>query len=347
MSTDQYTFFGDHRALESLTQAGDRLMELDRYIDWQPLIEVADGLWRAARKGQAACGAKPWDSAVMLRVLILKRLYHLSDEQVEYQLRDRLSFLRFVGLGLGEAVPDSRTIWLYGEQLARANGARQLFDVFDGQLAQKGLLVKEGMMVDATFVEVPRQRNSREDNEKIKQGQVPAAWATSLRKRAQKDVDASWTKKNQQTYYGYKDHVKTGVKTKFIRDYDATTASTHDSQPLPGLIKPGDGSLHADSAYAGEPIAANLRAKGVRNYIHEKGTRAAALDESQKAANRRKSQTRARVEHPFAFMEMSLGGIYNRCIGLKRNEYQIGLMNLCYNLCRFVQLQSGRAQIRT
>ena len=97
----------------------------------------------------------------MLRIMVLKRLYNLSDEQVEYQLRDRLSFLRFVQLGLGDSVPDSRTIWLYADQLAKANGARELFEEFNRQLAERGLLVKEGVMVDATFVEVPRQRNSR------------------------------------------------------------------------------------------------------------------------------------------------------------------------------------------
>src|SRR5690606_17612404 len=113
--------------------------------------------------------------------------------------------------------------------------------------------------------------------------------------------------------------------------------STHDSQPMPEMIKAADRDAHADSAYSGAPIAADLRAKGVRNHIHEKGTASAPLSDEQKAANRQKSKTRARVEHPFAFMERSLGGIYHRCIGRVRNEYQIGLMNLCYNLCRCVQ----------
>ena len=211
-------------------------------------------------------------------------------------------------------------------------------------MAERGLLVKEGVMVDATFVEVPRQRNSREDNAKIKQGETPAEWLKQPRKLAQKDVTARWAKKNSQTFYGYKDHVKVGAKTKFIRDYKTTDASTHDSQPMPDLIKKGDLSAHADSAYTGEKIAADLQSKGVHNYIHEKGTAAAALTEDQKQANTRKSKTRARVEHTFAFMEKSLGGIYNRCIGQVRNEYQIGMMNLCYNLCRCVQVVTGRAR---
>ena len=344
MSNNQYTFFGDHAALESLTQHGDRLVELDRHIKWPQLVAVAEKIWRAGADKKAACGPKPWATEVMLRIMVLKRLYNLSDEQVEYQLRDRLSFLRFVQLGLGDSVPDSRTIWLYADQLAKANGARELFDEFNRQLAERGLLVKEGVIVDATFVEVPRQRNSREYNEKIKQGETPAEWLKQPRKLAQKDVTARWAKKNSQTFYGYKDHVKVGAKTKFIHDYKTTDASTHDSQPMPDLIKKGDLSAHADSAYTGEKIAADLQSKGVHNHIHEKGTAAAALTEDQKQANTRKSKTRARVEHTFAFMEKSLGGIYNRCIGQVRNGYQIGMMNLCYNLCRCVQLVTGRAR---
>ena len=342
---DQYTFFGDHQALEALTQQGDRLVELDRHIDWAALVEVAEGIWRVGADKKEARGAKPWAAETMLRILVLKRLYNLSDEQMEYQLRDRLSFLRFVGLGLGEIVPDSRTIWLYADRWAKADGARCLFEAFNRQRAERGVLVKEGVMVDATFVEVPRQRNSREDNAKIKEGETPEGWSDQPRKLAQKDVDARGTKKHHQTFYGYKNHVKVGAKTKLVRTYAVTPASTHDSQALPDLVASADGSIHADSAYAGEAIARDLKAKGVRNHIHEKGCAHAALDEDQKAANRRKSKIRARVEHPFAFMEKSLGRIYHRCIGRVRNDYQIGMMNLCYNLCRCVQILTGRAAI--
>jgi IS5 family transposase len=346
MSLNQYTFFGDHAALESLTQHGDRLVELAKYIRWEPLVAVAGTIWRAGADKKAPCGAKPWDAGVMVRVLVLKRLYNLSDEQMEYQLRDRLSFLRFAGLGLGDAVPDSRTIWLYGDQLAKSDGARELFEAFNRQLAERGLLVKEGVMVDATFVEVPKQRNSREDNAKVKKGETPPEWRKQPHKLARKDVDARWTKKNGQSFYGYKDHVKVGAKTKLIHAFVVTPASTHDSQVMAELIAKGDCAVHADSAYTGEKIEADLLAKGVHNYIHEKGSRTAPLTEEQQLANARKSKTRARVEHPFAFMEKSLGRIYNRCIGRVRNGYQIGMMNLCYNLCRCVQLVTGRARCK-
>ena len=101
MSMNQYTFFGDHAALESLTQHGDRLVELSKHIRWAALVTVAEKIWRAGADKKAPCGPKPWSAEVMVRVMVLKRLYNLSDEQMEYQLRDRLSFLRFAGLGLG------------------------------------------------------------------------------------------------------------------------------------------------------------------------------------------------------------------------------------------------------
>lgn len=345
MASQQYTFFGDHHSLEALTQMGDRLFELNRYIDWSPLVALADSIWRANGSSKASCGAKPWSSEVMLRVIVLKRLYNLSDEQTEYQLRDRLSFMRFIGLGLGDAVPDSRTIWLYSQALAKADGARRLFESFQQQLQQQGLLMKEGAIVDATFVEVPRQRNSREENALVKNGEVPPGWKSQPRKLAQKDTDGRWAKKGDASFYGYKNHVKVGRKTKLIRNYVVTAASTNDGQVMPDLASPEDPTMHADAAYTGTPIAQDLKAKGVRNCIHEKGQANAPLTAKQKTANRRKSTVRARVEHVFAFMETSLGGIYQRCIGALRNEYQIGLMNLCYNLCRTVQILSGRAAV--
>jgi IS5 family transposase len=324
---------------------GDRLLELDRYINWSALVALADGIWRANGPSKASCGAKPWSSEVMLRVIVLKRLYNLSDEQAEYQLRDRISFMRFVGLGLGDGVPDSRTIWLYSQALAKADGARRLFECFQQQLQQRGLLVKEGAIVDATFVEVPRQRNSREENALVKTGEVPQAWEQQPRKLAQKDTDARWAKKGDATFFGYKNHVKVGRKTKLIKHYVVTAASTNDGQVMPELASREDPTMHADAAYTGVPIAEDLKAKGVRNCIHEKGQANAPLTCKQKASNRRKSKVRARVEHVFAFMETSLGSIYQRCIGALRNQYQIGLMNLCYNLCRTVQILSGRAAV--
>ena len=230
--------------------------------------------------------------------------------------------------------------------MSQADGARKLFDAFHQQLLARGLIAKEGILVDATFVEVPRQRNTREENALVKSGQTPQAWDKQPRKLSQKDTSARWTKKGDQVFYGYKDHVKTTEKSKFIDNYAVTPASEADPAVAPQLIGEADRDkrLHADAAYSGKPLAKYLAQHGVHNYIHEKGAVNHPLSEDQKQSNRRKSKIRARVEHTFAFMEQSLGSIYNRCIGLVRNAYQIGLMNLAYNLCRSVQLLRVQAK---
>lgn len=337
MKSRQYTFFGDHKALEALSQKGDRLEEFNRLLKIEGLVALAEGIWRE-KELKTRRGCKPWSSELMLRVLLLRRFYNLSDNDLEYQLRDRLSFMRFVGLGLGDEVPDAKTIWHYREQLSNADASRGLFDKFNEILMGLGLSLREGVMIDATFVLVPIQRNKRDENEIVKDGDIPFEWRGKPAKLSHKDVDADWGKKGNVSYYGYKDHVKTGGVTKLIKDYKDTPASVHDSVPAPDLIKEGDQVVYADSAYSGEPIAADLCAKKVENRIHEKATRDHPLTSEQKENNRIKSKTRARVEHPFAFMEKSLGKIYNRCVGAVRNRYEIGMMNLAYNMWRAIFL---------
>lgn len=343
MSTNQYTFFGDHLALELLKQRGDRLVALDEKIDWKPLVEAADKIWKAARtKPGRGNAAKPWPSYIMLKAILLGRMYNLGDDDLEYQIRDRLSFMRFVGLGLGEDVPDARTIWVYRDKLGEA-GVRALFDGFVASLKAKGYILHEGKVLDATIVETPRQRNSREDNEIVKSGQVPPEWKKNPDKLIHKDCDARWTKKGDEQFYGYKNHVKIGESSKLICDYRATPANVADVTMAHELVGPADAGkiVWADAGYAGAPFANRLAELGIEGRVHEKGQAGAPLNDKQKANNREKSVHRARVEHPFAFMEMSLGGIYQRCIGLTRNARDIGLTNLIYNIFRLEQLSRG------
>ena len=148
-------------------------------------------------------------------------------------IRDRLSFMRFLGLGLGDRVPDEKTIWLFKDQLAKGKVTEKLFARFDGYLIQKGFAAKKGQIMDAAIVEVPRQRNTRQENQKIKSGEVPA-WEEN--KQRQKDIDARWTKKNAVSYFGYKNHVSTDVKHKLVRKWAVTPASVHDSQAFGQLL---------------------------------------------------------------------------------------------------------------
>jgi IS5 family transposase len=201
-----------------------------------------------------------------------------------------------------------------------------------------GLVGKEGKMVDASFVEAPRQRNSREENAQIKEGSVPENWKQHPAKLIHKDVDARWTKKNNENHYGYKNHVKAQTSTKLIEDYEVTNASVHDSQLLDRFVSKGDGSIHADSAYKSQEFDTMIQSREVANHICEKGYRNAPLTELQKQANRLKSKVRSRVEHIFGFMTNSMKALRVRCIGIRRTRCAVGLMNLVYNMARYEQI---------
>lgn len=211
-----------------------------------------------------------------------------------------------------------------------------LFREFSNMLEEAHLITREGTMVDATFVDAPRQRNTREENQTIKDGEVPEEWKESanIHKIRQKDTDARWAKKNQETHYGYKNHVKADTKSKLVAGYSVTSASVHDSQALVELMDENDKILYADSAYVGEELHEKLP-ENLEIQVCEKGKRGTPLTEEQKESNRIKSKIRSRVEHIFGYMTGSMNGITLRSIGIERAKFNIGLTNLVYNICRY------------
>ncbi len=334
----QNSFFDEESRLTKLTQKKDPLLKLSAMIEWEKFRPV---IARAMKKITRGTGGRPaYDYIMMFKVLILQRLYNVSDEQMEFQINDRLTFMRFLGLSLGDKVPDQNTIWLFRENLIEKGVIEKLFNKFDSYLQTEGYLLKEGSIIDATIVEAPRQRNSRQDNEQIKKGEIPEEWKDNANMLRQKDTDARWLKKNGERYYGYKNHVKICRKSKLISKYKVTDASVHDSQAVEDLLDKGDThhEMYADSAYSGDQISMLLDKKKIRNRIHEKGYSHTPLTKKQLEKNRNKSKIRARVEHVFAYMTNSMGGIYLRTIGKKRASGVIGLMNLTYNISRYLQL---------
>lgn len=321
---------------------GDPLEKLNRVMDWGMFEGILNRVFAKEHKG--AGGRPPYSYLLLFKILILQRLFNISDDQAEYQINDRVSFMRFLGLALGDRVPDAKTIWLFRDTLAKADVMEELFEQFTQQLEQRGIVTHTGSIVDATFVEAPRQRNTREENLQIKEGKTPEEWKKpeNAHMLSQKDTDARWTKKNKETHYGFKDHVKVDVDSKIITEYEVTDAAVHDSQALIGLLNEKDKVIYADSAYSGKPIAEKIP-KVIENQIHEKGYRNRPLSEEQKAENNRKSKIRARVEHVFGCMTGTLRGITIRSIGIVRAKFNIGLTNLVYNLCRYEILSRKQA----
>ena len=162
-------------------------------------------------------GRKPFDVVVMFKILILQSLYNLSDAQIEFQIRDRMTFMKFLGLSWESKVPDEKTVWLFRDQLTKAGLIKPLFDRFESLLVEQGFEVKRGQMVDATIVNAPIQHNSKEENEQVKAGEIPEDWSEP--KQRQKDTDARFTKKRKKTFYGYKNHANVDVEYKIIRDF--------------------------------------------------------------------------------------------------------------------------------
>jgi IS5 family transposase len=207
MKHQQPGLFDVEERAAQLTKMGDPLVELKARIAWEAFRPELKRVHEKERKSQA--GAKPFDVVLMFKILVLQQLHNLSDDGIEYQIRDRFSFMRFLGLQLESRVPDSKTVWTFRERLKSLDLVEVLFARFHEQLAEQGYVARAGQMIDATFVEVPKQRNTREENTQVKEGQVPEAWdePKAKAKRRQKDTEARWTKKNDEKHYGYKNHI--------------------------------------------------------------------------------------------------------------------------------------------
>lgn len=315
----------------------DPLVNLDQLIDWESFRETLNRVREKERKSNA--GRKPFDEVLMFKVLALQHRYNLSDDEAEFQIRDRYTFCRFLGLTPEGRIPDAKTIWLFRERLVRRDLMRALFDDFAYRLNAQGYRAQKGQMVDASFVDVPRQRNTREENAEIKEDGVPQRFRDNPNVESQKDRDARWAKKGSETHFGYKDQVSVDNDYKLIRQYEVSSAEVHPLQVFIELLADNTSkAIWADSAYRSEENELMLEVMGMRSQVHQKGRRNNPLSERGKKANQRKSKTRARIEHVFGSMTNEQGALYSRVIGLARNKIKIAMMNIVYNMRRLVTL---------
>jgi IS5 family transposase len=335
-----YGFFDQDIRLTKLSELGDPLEKLNTHIDFEIFRDLLETNLSKIAKGKG--GRKPYDYVLMFKILILQRYYNVSDDQIEYQINDRMSFMRFLNLTIADDIPDSKTVWNFREQLIDFKLVDELFGLFLKELEQLNLIINEGKIIDASFIEVPKQRNSRAENAEIKAGKTPESFDENSNKKSQKDLDARWTKKNNISYYGYKNHVKVDAKSKLIVKYEVTDASVHDSQVLENLLdeKDADEDFLGDSAYSGKKQRDIISQKGMNDKTCQKGYKNNPLTEQEIATNREKSRVRSRVEHVFGFMEGSMNGMNLHTIGIKRAEGLVGLMNLTYNMFRKIQIQT-------
>lgn len=315
----------------------DPLALLTRHIDFPAIAAAVDARLTLGSSGRG--GRPPYPTVVMVKLLLLQQLYNLSDDALEYQVLDRISFLRFLGLEHSRRVPDAKTIWVWRERLKSQDLIGDISAAVSGQLQRAGFLARGGQIIDASIVNAPIQRNTREENAAIKQGQVPEDWSAA--KRAQKDVEARWTKKHGKSFYGYKLHANTDRRWGFIRQHDVSAANVHDSQHFETILDPANTrrTIRADSAYADRAREAELKRQGYRADIQHKGHATKPLSEAQQRRNHRIAKDRAFGEHPFARLAQQ-GGKCLRTIGLMRATVVIGLKVASHNLMRLARLQS-------
>ena len=298
----------------------------------------------------------------MFKVLVLQTLYTLSDDQTEYQLKDRLSFMRFVGLALHDPVPDAKTIWLFREQLARAGAAEQLFARFDALLRAKGWLAMGGQIVDATVIEARRPRLTQAEKDTIKGGGVPSEWKPA--RRAQIDRDGRWTIKRGRKReaapaaaqkpqieiavpaFGYKNHIGIDRAFGFLRRYRITHAAAYDGGQLGAVLDRDNtaSTVWADTAYRSAANLALLERRGLRPQFQRKKPRGKPMPAHLVRGNATRARVRSRVEHVFAAQKCRLGLVV-RTVGMTRARVKIGLANLAYNFTRLAWLKGRTAPV--
>lgn len=334
--------------LDKISDNGDPLTAINKAVPWEMFRGELESIREEGPERKSSAGRKAYDRVLLFKMLILQSLYNLSDDQLEQQTLDRLSFHRFLGLNMGDRVPDSKTIWLFRESLKANNRVRRLFDKFENYLCLKGLKARSGQIIDATVIRTPIQRNTSEENMAIKEGRAEQAregWSES--KRAQKDTEARWGKKGGQSFFGYKQHTNADARHKIIRVYEVSPANVHDSRKAVELLKENNTNrdVYGDSAYHFEEFHEELVRRGFRDRTNSKSQRNKPLTDKQKQGNSTRSRIRCRVEHVFGAMKQGCGPVLVRTVGLARAALKIGLACLCYNMRRagYLFSKSGQA----
>jgi IS5 family transposase len=269
------SLFAAEEREQKLYGCGDILQPLGQHVDFTALAAEVDRL--APRADSKQGGRPPYPTELMVRILVVQQLYGLSDDGLEYQLLDRLSFQRFCGLRHSSSIPDARTLWVFRERLQNAGGADVLFDAVQEQLQRHGYRARGGQIIDASLVDAPVQHFKAGEKDQLKQGTTPRDWNPA--KQRQKDTDASWTKKHGKSHHGYKISVSVDKQHKFIRKCHISTAKEHDTHHMETVLDPANTSRDAyfDKGYTDQAREQRLSQAGWRMHIQRKALKGKSL----------------------------------------------------------------------
>ena len=343
-------FFDFANRLKDLSSFGDPLERLSQVVDFEVFRKDLEEVLNLSTGGRP-----PYDAVLMFKILILQALYNLSDEQAEYQVKDRLSFMRFLGLSVSQRVPDAKTVWLYRERLKPSGIMDRLFTRFDNELKIQGYLAMGGQIVDASIIQTPRQRLTKEEKATIKAGGIPSSWHNHPAKLAKKDRDARWIMKHSRAkggegavdlgipYFGYKNHLSCDRRFGFVRRFAVTAANQYDGHLLEQILDSENTAMDVwgDTAYSTQKNTTYLAEKGFRSQLHHRKPKGKELAKHLVRGNTTRSRIRSKVEHIFAGQKACMG-LFIRTIGLARANAKITLANLAYNFIRLAFWEQKR-----
>lgn len=353
----QKGFWDVEERLAELSAEGDPLEKLSATVDFEIFRPI---LLRALRQaGPSRLGRPPFCPVLKFRMLVLQSFHGLSLERTAYMVRERLSWMRFCGLGPGDRVPDASTLWDFREALIQAKVLDKLFARLNDAITRAGYLAMGGQIIDASLIAAPKQRNTDDEKDAIKAGKRAAEiWPDEPNKAAQKDTNARWTVKQGKApapgpdgktppaisipVFGYKDHIGIDRRFGFIRTQKVTDAAAHDGARLrEGLIDPENtaSDVWADSAYRSAKNEEYLEGLSKKSRIHRKKPNGKPMSRATARANAKKSTVRCRVEHVFAELKSRMGLVV-RTIGIARAEATITLANMAFNMKRWVFLNA-------
>ncbi len=297
-----------------------RLEAISRAVDWEPFAQAVAGVYAAPE------GRPSYPPLVLVKVLLLQQWYTLSDPQTEEALQDRISFRRFVGLGLADATPDYSTISRFRTALEAQELSQKLFEELQRQLEARGLLLKQGTLVDATLVEAQVRRPPR---------------SAGLGAGSPQDPDATWsyTGRGSRTHFGYKVHIGVDQGTGLVRRGVFTTAKVYESPVADALICGDEGAVYADKAYESQVRRAWLQTRGIKDRIlHRSHKHQQALPHWQQRRDRLIASRRDQVERVFGTLKRSYGYTRVRYRSLRRNALEMYFKLMAFNLRKVVQV---------
>lgn len=279
----------------------NNLEQFDKLVNWRKFL-------RFFPTRSSFVGRPEYEKILMIKILFLQGCYGMSDEELEYQIHDRLSFQQF--LGFPKSIPDYSTIWRFREELTEGNIIEDLWSELQRQITNHGIVIEKGMMQDARFIQAdPGKKNS-------------GMTGRGREAKTSRNADGSWTRKGKKSYFGYKLHTKIDVKNKLVTELAVTTAKTHDGRI--DLAKP-DEIIFRDRGYSG----CNTKALG-------DGTmkRGKYLTPHEILRNKRITKLRCRIEHTYGSMNRSLKAGYTKLTTITRVYVQQIFVCFAYNTNR-------------